>query len=77
MEDITDEYCNYAKVVWKGFKLKSLGEYHDSYLCHTFVLADERFYNKRIEIYELAPAHFLSVPTLTWQAFFKKTGVEL
>ena len=30
-----------------------------------------------IEIYELGPAHFLSAPGLGWQAWPKKTGIEL
>ena len=37
----------------------------------------ENFRNKRIEIYELDPAHFLSAPGLAWQTCLKKTGVEL
>ena len=43
------------------------------------MLADvfENFRNKCIEIFELDPAHFLSVPGLAWQACLKKTGVEL
>ena len=45
----------------------------------TLLLADvfESFRNKRIEMYELHPAHFLSTPGLTWQAFLKKTEIEL
>ena len=30
-----------------------------------------------IKVYELDPAHFLTVPELAWQAYLKKTGVEL
>ena len=37
----------------------------------------ENFRNKRIEIYELDLAHFLSAPGLAWQTCLKKTGVEL
>ena len=45
----------------------------------TLILADvfENFINKCFEIYELDPAHFLSAQRLTWQACFKKTGIEL
>ena len=45
----------------------------------TLLLADvfENFRNKRIELYELDSAHFLSAPGLAWQACFKKTIVEL
>ena len=47
--------------------------------CDTFLVADvfENFRNKRIEIYELDPVHFLSAPGLAWQACLKKTKVEL
>ena len=37
----------------------------------------ESFRDKCIEIYQLDPAHFVSVPGLAWQACLKKTGVEL
>ena len=45
----------------------------------TLLLADvfENFKNKRIEIYELDPAYFLSALELVWPACFKKTGVRL
>ena len=43
--------------------------YHD-----TLLLTDlfENFINKCIEIYELDPTRFLSVPQLAWQACLKK-----
>ena len=37
----------------------------------------ENFWDKCIEIYELDPAHFLSVLGLAWQACLKKTKVNL
>ena len=45
----------------------------------TFLLADvfENFRNKCNEIYELDPAHFLSVSGLAWQACSEKTEVKL
>ena len=47
--------------------------------CDTLLLADvfENFRDKCIEIYKLAPAHFLSSPGLAWQICLKKTKVEL
>ena len=47
--------------------------------CDTLLLADvfENFRDKRIKIYELDPAHFLSAPGLAWQACLKKTRVNL
>ena len=37
----------------------------------------ENFRNMYIKVYELDPAHFLSVPGLVWQACLNKTEVEL
>ena len=80
MEDITDADYKHAKKVWKNFKIKNLGEYHDLYVkSDTLLIADvsENFRNKCIEIYELDTAHFLSAPGLVWQACFRKTKVKL
>ena len=45
----------------------------------TLILADvfENFRNMCIKVYELDPAHFLSLPGLAWQACLKKTNVKL
>ena len=62
MEDITDADYKHAKRVWKDFKIKNLGEYHDLFVqSNTLLLADvfENFRNKCIEIHELDPAHFI------------------
>ena len=37
----------------------------------------ENFRNTCLKVYELDPAHFLSLPGLAWQACLKKTNVEL
>ena len=79
-EHITDEDYAHAQKVWDTFKIKNLGEYHDLYVqFDTELLADvlESFRDKCIEIYELDPAGFLSVPGLAWRACLKKTKVEL
>ena len=80
MEDITDAYYKHAKRVWKAFKIKNLGEYHDLYFQSDPLLFPdelENFRNKSIEIYELDLAQFLSAPGLAWQAYLKKTEVKL
>ena len=45
----------------------------------TLLLADvfENFRNMCIKVYELDPAHFLSLPGLAWQACLKKANVKL
>ena len=63
LKDITDKDYTLAQKVFKELKLKNLDDYHDLYVqSYTLLLADvfEKFGNKRIEIYELDPAHFLS-----------------
>ena len=70
-EDITDEDYAHAQKVWKVFQIKTLGEYHDLHVqSNTLLLAYvfENFRDRCIDIYELDPAHFLSVPGLAWQA---------
>ena len=55
-EDITDEEYEHAQKVWKVFKIKNVGEYHDLYVqSSTSLLSDvfENFRDKCIEIYEL------------------------
>ena len=37
----------------------------------------ENFRNKCLEIFELDPIYFVSVPRLAWQTCLKKTGVKL
>ena len=67
MEGITSVDYRHAKRVYKEFKLKNLGDYHDlNVQIDRLLLADvfENFRNKCIEIYELDPAHFLSAPGL-------------
>ena len=80
MESIRSVDYRHAQRVYKEFKSKNLGDYHDLNVQRdTLLLADvfENFRNKGIEIYELDPALFLSAPRLTWQVCLKKTEVEL
>ena len=80
LEDITDKDYAHGQKVFKEFKLKNLGNYHDLYvqsdtLLHVDVF--ENFRNKCIEINELDPAHFLSASGLVWQVFLKGTRVKI
>ena len=80
MENIEDIDYRHGNNVFKRFKLKNLGEYHDLYVqSDTLLLADvfESFRNTCLRVYELDPAHFLSLPGLAWQACLKKTNVKL
>ena len=80
MENIDDIDYRHGNNVFKRFKLKNLGEYHDLYVqSDTLLLADvfENFRNMFIAVYELDPAHFLSLPGLAWQVCLKKTNIKL
>ena len=78
LEDITDVDYKHAKIVFKYFINKNLGDYYDLYVqSDTFADVFENFRNMRIKLYELDPAHFLSAPGLAWQACLKKTEVKL
>ena len=80
MENIDDTDYRHGNNVFKRFKLKNLGEHHDLFVqSDTLLLADviENFRNMCIEVYELDPAHFLSLPELAWQACLKKTNIKL
>ena len=66
--------------MFKRFELENLGNYHDLYVQSDKLLLADVFNNFRdmcIKEYELDPAHFLSLPGLAWQAFLKKTNIEL
>ena len=79
MENINDIDYTHGNNVFKKFKLINLGEYHHLYVQNdTLLLADifENFRNMCIKLYELDPAHFLSLPGLAWQACLKKTNVK-
>ena len=80
MENIDGIDCRHGNNVFKRFKLKNLGEYHDLYVqSDTLLLADvfENLRNTFIKVYELEPAHFLSLPGLAWQACLKKANIKL
>ena len=80
MENIDDIDYRHGNNVFKRFKLKNLGEYHNLYVqSDTLLLADvfKNFRNKCLEVYELDPAHFLLLPGLAWQVCLKKTNVKL
>ena len=69
MLDITDADYAHAKRVYKDFKMKTLGKYHDLYAkSNTLLLADafESFRNTFHGIYKLDPAKCLSAPGLAW-----------
>ena len=61
--------------VWKECGCKTLWDYHLLYLqADITLLADvfETFRNNAIESYKLDPAHFTSLPELSWNSLFHR-----
>ena len=66
--------------VWKVFKIKKLGEYHDLYLkTDVFLLCNvfEKFIRVCLKDDGLDPSLYFSSPGLSWDAMLKMTGIEL
>jgi hypothetical protein len=79
-ECITDEEYARAQTVWTTFNCQNFKDYHDLYLkTDVLLLADvfENFRDVSITTYGLDPAHYLTTPSLTWDACLKYTNVEL
>ncbi|XP_054015893.1 uncharacterized protein LOC128896552, partial [Hylaeus anthracinus] len=78
--DISDDDYEYARKVWEHFNIKNLGEYSDLYLVtDVLLLADvfEALRDSTIESHSVDPAHYFTIPGLTWDAMLKFTGIEL
>ena len=79
MSNISDDDYQHVQRVWNEFKISSLGEYHDLYLCTNVILLAngfEAFRDTCLEHYELNPAHFYTSPGLAWKACLKKAGIR-
>ena len=79
-EYISDSDYEYAKTLWKTFKCKTIGDYHDVYLrTDVLILANvfENFRKACMEYYNLDPVHYFSSPGFSWDAMLKKTGANL
>ena len=79
-QHITDDEYDHAKKVWKTFKIKTMGEYHD--LClrsDVLLLADvfESFRKTCMQYYKLDPCHYFTSPGLSSDAMLKMTHIKL
>ena len=83
------EYDHVVKV-WNKFEMKMMKDYHDWYLkckdyhnlylkCDVLLLGDvfEKFRNNSIKNHGLWPSHYLSAPSLSWDAILSMTKVKL
>ena len=78
--EINEKECERAVNVWKLFKIKKLGQYHDWNLkTDVLLLADafEKFIKTCLNYYGLDPSHYFSSPGLSWDSMLKMTEVEL
>ena len=77
-EDISEGEYEHVQKVWGTFKIKNMGQYHDLYLkSDVLLLADifENFQEIYLNTYGLNPAHYVSLPSSSWDAMQKMTGV--
>ena len=79
-QDITNDEYDHAKKVWKAFKIKTMGEYHDLYLGSDMLLLTNVFENFRktcMQYYKLDPFHYFTSLGLSWDAMLKMTNIKL
>ncbi|CAH1107474.1 unnamed protein product [Psylliodes chrysocephalus] len=79
-ESVSDEDYDKAKEVWDTFKCKTLNDYAMLYLKTDVLLLADVFENFRkicLKQYKLDPAHYLTAPSLSWDAMLKYTKIEL
>ena len=78
--EITDDDYQHAQKVFKTFGCKNLADYTGLYCkSDVLLLADvfESFIDVCREKYNLDPAHYITLPALSWDAMLKMTGVKL
>ena len=79
-EKISDDDFNYIKKIWNIFNMKTFGEYHDLYLITDVLLLTDIFENFRktcVQKFNLDPAHYVTLPSFSWDAMLKTTKVRI
>ena len=79
-QHIMDDEYDHAKKVWKTFKIKTMGEFHDLYLGSDVLLLADVFKSFRktcLQYYKLDPCHYFTSPGLSWNAMLKMTNIKL
>ena len=80
MSGVCDEDYEHARKVWREFRIRNMGEYHDLYLRIDVILLSNVFESFRrvcLENYGLDSSHFYTAPGLAWHTCLKKTRVKL
>ena len=79
-QHVTNDEYDHARKVWKAFKIKTMGEYHELYLGSDVLLLTNVFENFRktcMRYYKLDPCHYFTSPGLSWDAMLKMTNIKL
>ncbi|KAJ8915327.1 hypothetical protein NQ315_008211 [Exocentrus adspersus] len=79
-ESLSDKDYERANKVWNTFKCETLGDYAYVYLKSDVLLLADVFENFRkvcLEQYKLDPAHYLTAPSLSWDAMLLYTRIDL
>lgn len=77
---ISEKDYEHACLVWDAFDIGSLGEYSDLYMQTDILLLADIFENFREtchRIYGLDPAHYMTAPSLSFDAMLKYTKIEI
>ena len=77
---ITESEYQNTKKIWETFHIASIGELSDLYLKIDVLLLTccfESFRGTIIKTYCLDPAHYFTLPSLSWDAMLKMTKVQL
>ena len=79
-EGISNSEYAHAQNVWDTFKCKTFKDYHNLYLKADVLLLADAWENFRESIYEMFGidcVYSYTTPGLGWEAYLKKSGVEL
>ena len=77
---ITDKQYQHVLNVWNKTEMKMIKDYHDLQLkCNVLLLDDvfDKFRNNGLHNYGLCPIHYVSIPSLSYDAMFKMTNIEI
>ena len=76
---ITDTEYEHILNVWNKFEMKTMKDYHDLYLKYDVLLLAvfKKFRNNSLKNYGLSPSHYLSAPSLSWDAMLIMTKIKL
>ncbi|XP_054260314.1 uncharacterized protein LOC128984968 [Macrosteles quadrilineatus] len=80
LEHISDSDYAHAQRVWRTFNIRDLGQYSDLYMLTDVLLLTDIFENFRetsLRTHKLDPAHYLTLPSFSWECMLKHTGVVL